>query len=114
MNRHFCQALDIVTDPQKVAEYRAWHRRIWPEVAVHLRAHDVIDMEIYQLGERLFMVVEVGPEFDAARFDEASLSNPDIQRWEELMWQYQVPTPWTPPGAKWVMMERIFSLQEQK
>jgi L-rhamnose mutarotase len=29
------------------------------------------------------------------------------------MWKYQVATPWTPQGEKWVAMERIFSLQQQ-
>jgi L-rhamnose mutarotase len=29
------------------------------------------------------------------------------------MWHYQVATPWTPQGEKWVEMERIFSLQKQ-
>ncbi|SQJ29892.1 Uncharacterised protein [Serratia rubidaea] len=29
------------------------------------------------------------------------------------MWKYQVATPWTPPGEKWVVMEQIFSLTEQ-
>ncbi|CAI0983526.1 Uncharacterized conserved protein [Serratia entomophila] len=111
--RRFCQALDLVDSPALIDEYRRHHQRIWPEIADHLRRHGILDMEIYRLGTRLFMVVEVGADFDAARFAAAGLDNPQVQRWEALMWHYQAATPWTPQGEKWVAMERIFSLQQQ-
>ena len=38
----------------------------------------------------------------------ATESDPVIQRWEQLMWTFQAPTPWTPSGEKWVPMARIF------
>jgi len=111
--RRFCQALNLVDSPTLIDEYRRHHQRIWPEIADHLRRHGILDMEIYRLGTRLFMVVEVGADFDAARFAAAGLDNPQVQRWEALMWHYQAATPWTPQGEKWVAMERIFSLQQQ-
>ncbi|ALB64392.1 Possible alternative L-fucose mutarotase [Cronobacter condimenti 1330] len=111
--RRICQALDLVDSPEKIAEYQRLHQKIWPGVAAHLRACGVRGMEIYRLGDRLFMVMEVDGDFDADHFSQQSLTNPEIQRWEALMWQYQKPTPWTPAGEKWVVMERIFSLQEQ-
>lgn len=111
--RRFCQALDLVDCEERIAEYQRLHQQIWPEVAAHLRGHGIVEMEIYRLGTRLFMVMEVDDTFNGERFSEQSQANPDIQRWEALMWQYQAPTPWTPPGEKWVAMERIFSLQEQ-
>lgn len=109
----YCQALDLVDSPALIEEYLHFHQRIWPEIATHLRGHGILEMEIYRLGTRLFMVMEVSDEFDAERFALASQNDPDVQRWEELMWQYQVATPWTPPGEKWVAMERIFSLTQQ-
>lgn len=111
--RRFCQALDLVDSPALIAEYQCHHQRIWPQIAGHLRDHGILEMEIYRLGTRLFMVVEVSAAFDAARFERDSRLNPDVQRWEALMWKYQVATPWTPPGEKWVVMEQIFSLTEQ-
>ena len=113
MSRRICQALDLVDSAPLIAEYQRLHERIWPEVAAHLREHGVLEMEIYRIGCRLMMVIEVSDDFDGERFSVQSLNNPIIQRWEALMWQYQVPTPWTPAGEKWVPMERIFSLQGQ-
>lgn len=110
----YALALDLVDDPQRIAEYEQAHQRIWPEVRDHLRAQGVLDMEIYRLGTRLFMVMEVDPAvYSVHGMAEASLANPVIQRWETLMWTYQAPTPWTPAGEKWVFMDRIFSLASQ-
>ena len=36
------------------------------------------------------------------------LSDPAVVRWEELMWRFQAPTPWTPAGQKWTAMDCIF------
>ncbi|MFC3683121.1 L-rhamnose mutarotase [Hydrogenophaga luteola] len=107
-------ALDLVDDPQRIAEYEKAHERIWPEVRDHLRAQGVLGMEIYRLGTRLFMVMEVDPAvYSVQAMAEASRDNPHIQRWETLMWTYQAPTPWTPEGEKWVEMKRIFDLSTQ-
>jgi L-rhamnose mutarotase len=71
-------------------------------------------MEIYRLGTRLFMVMEVDPAvYSPSAMAAASSANPVIQKWESLMWTYQLPTPWTPAGEKWVSMARIFSLAAQ-
>ena len=110
--RRFCRALDLIDSPALIAEYQQQHQRIWPGIAAHLREHGILDMEIYRLGTRLFMIVEVSADFDAAGFDAASLNNPEVQRWEALMWHYR-PPPRTPQGEKWVEMARIFSLQQQ-
>lgn len=113
MNKRFCLALDLVDSEEKIAEYCQLHQKIWPEVAAHIRQHGVTNMEIYRLGTRLMMVMEVDETFDEQRFATQSQTNPIIQRWETEMWQFQRATPWTPAGVKWVKMEQIFSLQAQ-
>ncbi|MFI3311160.1 L-rhamnose mutarotase [Ewingella allii] len=113
MSRRFCQALDLVDDPQLIAEYQQHHQRIWPEVAEHLRQHGIVEMEIYLLGNRLFMVMDTTDDFDGEQFALHSQENPKICEWEQLMWKYQRPTPWTPAGEKWVELKRIFALSDQ-
>lgn len=113
MTKRYCQALDLADDPQLIAEYRQLHLHIWPEITRHLQRYGITAMEIYLLGTRLVMIMETGPDFDAAVFARQSEQDDRVCEWEALMWKYQRPTPWTPPGEKWVVMERIFSLQEQ-
>ena len=52
--------------------------------------------------------------YDADRMAQGALNNPVVQQWETLMWEFQAPTPWTPAGQKWVPMDRIFDLQQQR
>jgi len=110
----FAQALDLVDDPRLIAEYTQAHQKIWPAVRDHLRHYGILEMEIYLLGTRLFMWVDADPAvFDPVAFARASAASPVIAEWEQLMGQYQRPTPWTPAGTKWAPMDRIFSLMAQ-
>ena len=107
--RRYALALDLVDDPARIEAYEEAHRNVWPEVLGHLRAHGVLGMEIYRLGTRLFMVMEVDPDcYDPERMAREAAEDPAIVRWETWMWTYQLPTPWTPAGEKWVPMRRIF------
>lgn len=110
----YALALDLIDDAQRIADYEKAHEKIWPEVREHLRTQGVLGMEIYRLGTRLFMVMEVDPMvYSAEAMTQASLNNPAIVRWENLMWTCQAPTPWTPVGEKWVPMTKIFDLGSQ-
>ena len=109
MNRQ-CLALDLIDDPALIAEYERLHQRIWPQISAHLHRHGVLDMQIWRLGTRLFMVMDTGPQFSSDAFAQAAASDPNVQQWEALMWRFQQPTPWTQPTEKWAPMTRIFSL----
>lgn len=111
----YALALDLVDDAQRIADYEKAHEKIWPAVRDHLFAHGVLSMEIYRLGTRLFMVMETDDAvYDPEAMARADASNPTIAQWEALMWTYQAPTPWTPEGAKWVPMRKIFALEDQR
>jgi L-rhamnose mutarotase len=101
--------LDLKDDPALIAEYEAYHRDVWPEVLAHLARHGVTEMTIHRLGTRMVMLMTTDDAvFDAARFAAATKSDPVSARWEELMWKFQAPTPWTPPGEKWTPMQCVF------
>jgi L-rhamnose mutarotase len=110
----YALALDLVDDPAQIAEYEKAHEAIWPEVRDHLRSQGVENMEIYRLGTRLFMLMEVNPDvYSAETMAAASNCNPAILQWEALMGTYQCPTPWARTGEKWTPMQRIFDLSLQ-
>lgn len=107
----YALTLDLIDDEEKIVAYELAHTAIWPEVREHLFAHGVLDMQIYRLGTRLFMVMDVdAARYSAERMAKAAQANEAIVRWESLMWNYQAPTPWTPSGEKWVPMRKIFQL----
>jgi L-rhamnose mutarotase len=102
--------LDLRRDAALIAEYEAWHRDVWPEIKAGILDSGIESMEIYRLEDRLLMIMEVSPEFSFAGKAEMDAANPAVQRWEELMWKYQVAIPGGKPGEKWRLMERIFLL----
>jgi len=111
MNRRFCLTLDLKDDPALIAEYRRYHEKIWPEITKSIKDSSIVDMEIYLLGARLFMIMEVNETFSFDAKAEADRLNPNVQQWETLMWKYQQKLPQAKPGEKWMVMERIFKLE---
>jgi L-rhamnose mutarotase len=111
MNRRFCLTLDLKDDPKLIAEYKRYHEQIWPEIAESIKDSGIKDMEIYLLGTRMFMVMEVDNTFSFAAKGEADGRNPKVQEWENLMWKFQQALPQAKPGEKWMLMERIFKLE---
>jgi L-rhamnose mutarotase len=67
-------------------------------------------MEIYFVGTRLFMIMELNDSFSFEEKARSDRNNPKVQEWEKLMWRFQQPLPQARPGEKWMLMERIFKL----
>jgi L-rhamnose mutarotase len=108
--KRYCLALDLADDPKLVAEYKRHHRNVWPEITQSIRESGIEDLEIYLLGTRLFMIMQVNDAFSFDRKAELDRGNPKVQEWERLMWKFQRPLPQAKPGEKWLLMERIFKL----
>jgi L-rhamnose mutarotase len=111
MSRRFCFALDLKDDPALIAEYRKYHEKIWPEITQALKDSGIEDLEIYLLGTRMFMIMEVNQSFSFEKKGKADQQNPKVQAWEQLMWKFQQTLPEAKPGEKWLRMERIFKLE---
>jgi len=110
MNKRYCLALDLKDSPQLIEDYKRQHQNVWPEITKSIRDAGIEDMEIYLLGTRLFMIMEVNNRFSFEEKVRADRSNPKVQEWENLMWKFQQPLPQARPGEKWILMERIFKL----
>jgi L-rhamnose mutarotase len=110
--KRYCLALDLKDDRGLIEEYKEHHRGVWPEIKQSIVSAGITDMQIYLLGNRLFMIMETEDSFSFEAKAAADAANPVVQRWEELMWKYQKPLPQARPGEKWILMEKIFSLAE--
>jgi L-rhamnose mutarotase len=112
MSRRYCLTLDLKDDPKLIAEYKRYHERIWPEITKSIRDSGIEDLEIYLLGTRMFMIMEVNDKFSFAAKASADRANPKVEEWEKLMWKFQQPLPQAKPGEKWLLMEKIFELEK--
>ena len=108
--KKFCLALDLIDEPELIAEYEKYHQNVWPEIKQSILDSGIINMEIYRVQNRLFMIVEVEDNFSFEAKNEADKNNLKVQEWEELMWKFQQQLPNSKPGEKWQLMDKIFSL----
>lgn len=110
--KRYCLALDLKDDPMLIAEYEAYHQKVWPEILKSITDSGIEQMEIYRTGNRLFMIMEVNNAFSFDAKSKADAANAKVQEWETLMWNYQQALPFAKPGEKWVLMEKIFKLKD--
>ncbi len=109
--KRFVFALDLKDDPELIAQYENYHRKIWPEITQSIHHAGITNMEIYRTGNRLFMIMETMDNFSLEKKARMDQSNEMVQKWETLMWQFQQPLPWAGPGEKWIAMKEIFKLE---
>jgi len=110
--KRYCQTLDLRSDPELIATYRHLHSRegIWQEILCGIRAAGILEMEIYLLGTRLFMIVEMPEDLDWDEAMQRMASQPRQAEWEALTARYQQADPTAGSAEKWKLMERIFHL----
>ena len=106
----YCFALDLKDDPNLMAAYEEYHRSVWPEIIQSIKEADIKSLEIYRVSNRLFMIMETGPDFSFEKKAEADAHSPMVVQWEKLMWEYQQALPTAKPGEKWMLMDKIFTL----
>jgi len=111
MKTRYCLTLDLKDEPRLIAEYKKHHEKIWPEITASLKESGIEDAEIYLLGTRMFMILEVNDRFSFEAKARADEENPKVCEWEELMWKFQRPLPQAKAGEKWLLMQRIFKLE---
>lgn len=108
--KKYCFALDLVDDTLLIAEYKRYHKKIWPEITKSLLDAGIEKAEIYCVSNRLFMILEVNDSFSFQKKSELDAHNPKVQEWEALMWKYQQALPTVKEGEKWMLMDKIYQL----
>lgn len=110
--KRFCQTLDLKENPELIAEYRRRHSEgeAWREIIEGIRQVGILEMEIYLVDTRLFMIVETPLDFDWDSAMARLATLPRQQEWEDYMSEFQAAEKGASSDEKWRMMERIFHL----
>ena len=112
MNKRFCLALDLKDDEHLIAQYERYHQRdvIWPEIVEGIKQCNVLEMDIYRIGNRLMMILETNQDFDLAKDFARMGTLPRQKEWAELMLTFQQRLPFAKEDEHWVLMKQIFNL----
>ena len=113
--KRYCQTMDLKDSPELIKEYRKRHSESesWKEILEGIREVGILEMEIYILGTRLFMIVETSLEFDWDTAMARLATLPRQQEWEEYMAIFQDCDPSATSDEKWKMMDRMFHLYDK-
>ena len=109
-----CLALDLKDDDELIAQYEHFHQpeHIWPEIPQGIRAVGVVDMQIYRLGRRLFMIVETQEGIGLNTTFETIGKMPLQAEWATLMNGLQQRLTEGKPHDHWAEMYPIFLINE--
>jgi L-rhamnose mutarotase len=108
--KRFALALDLIDDSVLIAEYEHLHKKIADDIAKSITDSGILNMEIYRVGNRMFMIMETVDDFSFERKAKMDAENPKVQEWEAFVWKFQQALPMAKEGEKWVLMNQIFKL----
>lgn len=110
--KRYCQTMDLKDNPELIAEYVKRHSEAeaWPEIRAGIREVGILEMEIYILGTRLFMIVETPLDFDWETAMARLATLPRQAEWEAYMSIFQQADATATSAEKWQLMDRMFYL----
>ena len=113
--KRFCKTLNLEDDPQLIEDYKKVHRpeNIWPEITQGMIDVGILDMEIYIMGARLFMIMDTIAEFDHERDMAILAGKPRQSEWEAFVSRFQKTSSDARADEKWQLMDRIYKLERK-
>ena len=113
--KRYCKTLTLQDDPQLISEYKKVHApgSTWPEITQGMIEVGILDMEIYIMGARLFMIMDTKAEFDHDRAMAELAAKPRQSEWEAFVSRFQKTSSEATADEKWQLMERIYKLERK-
>ena len=113
--KSYSKTLRLEDDPRLIEEYKKVHRpeNTWQEITQGMIDVGILDMEIYIMGSRLFMIMDTRPEIDHDRAMAELASKPRQSEWETFVSRFQKTSSDASADEKWQLMECIYKLDRK-
>ena len=110
--KRYCKTLSLKDDAQLIEDYKKVHApgAAWPEITQGMKDVGIVDMEIYILGTRLFMIMDTVADFDHDKAMAELATKPRQSEWETYVSRFQQTSAEATADEKWQLMERIYKL----
>ena len=110
--KRYCKTMSLRNDAELIAEYKKAHAKgaAWPEITQGMKDVGILDMEIYLLGTKLFMIMDTVPNFDHDKAMAVLAQKPRQSEWEAHMARFQDTSPQATADQKWQLMDRIYKM----
>jgi L-rhamnose mutarotase len=112
--KRYCKTLKLEDDAKLIEEYKQVHAKgaTWPEIGRGMIEVGILDMEIYLIGTRLFMIMDTIPDFNHEKAMTELAAKPRQSEWEAYVSKFQRTTAEASADEKWQLIERIYKLEE--
>jgi len=112
--KRYCKTMELRNDPSLIEAYKKTHAKgaAWPEITRGMKEVGILDMEIYLLGTKLFMIMDTVDDFDHDKAMTELATKPRQGEWEAHMSQFQDSSAEATADQKWQLMERIYKMDE--
>lgn len=108
--KRYCKTLELRDNEALIESYKEVHAHVWPEINQGMREIGILDMEIYLLGTKLFMIMDTVPDFDHESAMAELATKPRQREWEAYVSKFQQTTAEAKADEKWQLMERIYKI----
>ena len=112
--KRYCKTMELRNDQLLIETYKKAHAKgaAWPEITQGMKEVGIIDMEIYLLGTKLFMIMDTTADFDHDKAMTELASKPRQSEWEAHMSQFQDSSAEATADQKWQLMEQIYKMDK--
>jgi len=112
--KRYCKTLSLKDEAQLIEDYKKVHapNAAWPEITQGMKDVGIIDMEIYILGTRLFMIMDTVADFDHDKAMTELATKPRQSEWEAYVSRFQQSSAEATADEKWQLMDRIYKLDK--
>jgi len=112
--KRYCKVMALKKDPELIEKYIEAHDPLhaWPEIRQGIRQVGILEMEIYILNNKLFMIIDTPMDLDLDKAMKELASLPRQAEWEKFTELYQDCEPDASADEKWQYMDRIFYLYD--
>lgn len=110
--KRYCKTLTLEDDSQLIEDYKKVHApgAVWPEITQGMTDVGILDMEIYIVGTRLFMIMDTIPDFDHDNAMSELSTKPRQSEWETYVSRFQRASAEASADEKWQLMEQIYKM----
>jgi len=105
--KRFGQVIRI--KPEKLAEYKRYHAKVWPEILRKITECNIRNYSIYHKDGLLFATYEYVGADQKADMDKMA-ADPKTKEWWAIVKPMQDPLETRAPGEWWADMEEVFHL----
>lgn len=112
--KRYCKTMELRNDQLLIENYKKAHAKgaAWTEIPQGMKEVGIIDMEIYLLGTKLFMIMDTTVDFDHEKAMTELALKPRQSEWEAHMSQFQDSSAEATADQKWQLMEQIYKMDK--